>query len=181
MNILFAAVECYPFAKVGGLGDVIGSLPAELNKLNNDCRVIMPFFKTIKPELIDDVEEVKTYKVFLGKKGINVKLLTKKYNNVRYYFIQNEEYFGRDKIYDYPDEEYRWALFQLGVVEALNYLPDFKVDILNCHDWHTGMIPYIMKSKYYREFGKIKTIYTIHNVLYQGEYERQPSWNRWTL
>ena len=173
MNILFAAVECYPFAKVGGLGDVIGSLPLELNKLGNDCRVIMPFYKTIKSELVSDVEEVKQYKVFLGKKGINVKLLTKKYNGVIYYFIQNEEYYGRDKVYDYPDEEYRWALFQLGVVEALNFIPDFKVDILNCHDWHTGMIPYIMKSKYYREFGQIKTIYTIHNVLYQGEYERQ--------
>ncbi|MCR5741740.1 MAG: glycogen synthase [Gammaproteobacteria bacterium] len=173
MNILFAAVECYPFAKVGGLGDVIGSLPKELNKLSNDCRVIMPFYKTIKEDLKKGTEEVASFKVFLGKKPVDVTLLTKVYDEVRYYFIQNEDYYGRDRVYDFEDEEYRWALFQLATIEALNYLDDFKVDILNCHDWHTGMIPYLIKNKYYKEFGQIKTIYTIHNVIYQGDYERQ--------
>ncbi len=174
MNILFAAVECFPFAKVGGLGDVIGSLPQELNKLQNDCRVIMPFYKTIKSELVKDVKEVASFKVFLGKKSYDVSLLSEVYNGVTYYFVKNDEFYGRDRVYDFPDEESRWALFQISVIEAMKALKnDFQVHILNCHDWHTGMIPYLIKSKYYSEFGQVKTIFTIHNVLYQGEYERQ--------
>lgn len=173
MNILFVGVECFPFAKVGGLGDVLGSLPLELNKLGNDVRVIMPKYKTIKPELLKDATLVKTFEVYLGSKPQEISLYTETYNGVIYYFIDNEKYYGRDRVYDFPDEEERWALFQMSAIESIKYMEGFNIDIINCHDWHVGMIPHLIKTKYFQEYGNIKTVFTIHNVLYQGEYERQ--------
>lgn len=172
MKILFVSVECYPFIKVGGLGDVVGSLPGELNKLGDDVRVIMPKFKTIKEELIEDAVLIDSFNVYLSTKPQKVSLYSLVKDGVTFYFIQNDKYFGRDNVYDYPDEEERWALFQLAAIEAIDHI-DFKPEIIHCHDWHTGMIPHLIKSKYYQEFGHIKTVFTIHNVLYQGEYERQ--------
>lgn len=173
MNILFVGVECYPFAKVGGLGDVIGALPTELNKLKNDVRVIIPKYQTIKPELLTNCVKVKDYQVYLGNKPQKVALYEEVYNSVHYYFIESEKYFNREKVYDYPDEEERWAVFQIAVIEALAFMEDYRPDIINCHDWHTGMIPMLLKTKYFQEYGSIKTVFTIHNVIYQGSYERQ--------
>ena len=173
MNILFVAVECFPFAKVGGLGDVIGSLPKSLAAHGDDVRVILPYYNTIKEELLKDVEEVKSFKVYLGKSVKDVRLLKKLLDGVTYYFIDIPEYFACGTVYNFPDEEKGYASFQYAVIEALQYMEGFNVDVINCHDWHTGMIPYILKKRYYREYGRIRTIFTIHNVIYQGEYDKQ--------
>ncbi len=173
MNILFVGVECYPFIKVGGLGDILGSLPSELIKLGNDVRVIMPKYSLINEDLIKDAELVKKFTVYLSTKPQKVSLYRLLFDGVTYYFIESEKYYAREKVYNYPDEEERWALFQIASVEAMKFMNDFKVDIIHCHDWHTGMIPHLIRSKYYQEYGNIKTIFTIHNVMYQGEYERQ--------
>ncbi|MBP5342706.1 glycogen synthase [bacterium] len=173
MNILFAGVECFPFIKIGGLGDVLGSLPKELNSLGADTRVIMPKYSVIKEELLKDIEFVDEFYVFVANKANTVKLWKLKHDGVVTYFIENEKYFNRDRVYDFPDEMERWALFQIAVVESLKYMDDFKVDILNCHDWHTGMIPELIKVKYFKEYGSIKTVFTIHNIMFQGECDRQ--------
>lgn len=174
MNILFAGVECFPFIKIGGLGDVLGILPKELNSLGDvDTRVIMPKFSVIKEELLKDIEFIDEFYVFVGQKAHKVKLWQEKYNGFIIYFLENEKYFNRERVYDFPDELERWALFQVGTVEAMKYMKDFKVDVLNCHDWHTGMIPEIIKVKYFKEFGNIKTVFTIHNIMFQGECDRQ--------
>lgn len=172
MNILFVGVECFPFAKVGGLGDVLGSLPSAINKHGHETRVIMPKYKTIKSSLLKGIELVKEFDVFVGTKKQIAKLYKLSYNQVVYYFIENSEYFDRDRVYDFPDEEERWAFFQMASLESIKYMDDFKVDIINCHDWHVGMIPHLIKKKYYNECGNIKTVFTIHNVMYQGEFER---------
>ena len=173
MKILFVAAECYPFAKVGGLADVIGSLPQELVKIGCDARVIMPKSKTIKSELLDGITKEATFPVFLGTKSQQVNLYKLVKDNVTYYFIDHEK-FDRDKIYDFPDEAERWALFQTAVIESFEH-SGFKPDVVNCNDWHTGMIPQIMKAKYFREYGSIKTVFTIHNIAFQGVFDRQVS------
>ncbi len=174
MNILFAGVECFPFIKIGGLGDVLGCLPKELNSLGGvDTRVIMPKFSVIKEELLEGIEYVDEFYVFVGTKAHKVKLWQLNYDGYIIYFLENEKYFNRERVYDFPDEQERWALFQIGVIEAMKYMKDFKVDVLNCHDWHTGMIPELIKVKYFKEFGHIKLVFTIHNILFQGECDRQ--------
>ena len=173
MNVLFVGVECFPFAKVGGLGDVIGSLPQALNKLGNDVRVIMPKYSTIKSELLNDAVKIAEYSVYLGTHAHKVGLFEEVYGGVHYYFIECDKYFARERIYDFPDEEERWAIFQIASLEALKHTGSWTPEVINCHDWHTGMIPHLIKAKYYQEFGSIKTVFTIHNVIYQGSYERQ--------
>ncbi len=173
MKVLFVAAECYPFAKVGGLADVIGSLPQELVKIGCDARVIMPKYKTIKAELLEGIEKEASYYVFLGTKSQQVDLYKLVKDGVTYYFIDHEK-FDRDKIYDFPDEAERWALFQTSVIESFKY-SGFRPDVVNCNDWHTGMIPQVMKAKYFREYGSIKTVFTIHNIAFQGVFDRQVS------
>lgn len=175
MNILFVGVECFPFAKVGGLGDVMGSLPSVLNKLKEEVRVVIPKYSIIKEELVKDATLIASYPVYIEKKSSIAELYKLELNSVCYYLIGSEKYFGkdRDRVYDFPDEEDRWAFFQIAALEAIKYMDDFSVDIIHCHDWHVGMIPHLVKTKYYDTLGHIKTIFTIHNVIYQGDYPRQ--------
>ncbi len=172
MNILFAGVECFPFVKIGGLGDVLGSLPNELNSLGEDARVILPKYKTIKRELLEKIKFLEYFYVKVGQASEYVGLFELKYNKVKYYFIDNEKYFGRDKVYGFSDEYDRWAFFEIAIVEAIKHFKDFKVDILNANDWHTGMIPYLIKNNDSAEIRNIKTVFTIHNILYQGECDK---------
>ena len=173
MNILFVSAECYPFAKVGGLADVVGTLPQELISLGNDTRVILPNYKSIKKEFKDKMVKIAEFEVEVGWRKQYVGLLKLEYNNVIYYFIDNEYYFGaRDRIYDFMDEGERFAYFQVAAIESMRYL-DIKFDVIHVHDWHTAMIPHLLKSRYYLEFGHIKTVLTIHNVAYQGVFPKE--------
>ncbi len=172
MNVLFAAVECFPFAKVGGLGDVIGSLPKELNKLGADTRVIMPRYSCIKESLVEDLELDSEFDCYLYQDKHHIKIYKETYNGVIYYFIDCPEFYANGTVYDGSNDFNRWAFFQNAVCESIAHLKDFKADILNAHDWHTGMIPQIIKVKYQKAYPKLKTVYTIHNVLYQGVYDR---------
>jgi len=174
MNLLMVSSECYPFVKVGGLGDVIYALPKELNKNGCDARVILPKYKSIKKNLLEGITKIANYYAFLGPRPFEINLYELKKDNVTYYFIENEKYFNRDNIYGYEDDIERWALFQLAVIDAINYL-DYKIDIINCHDWHTAMIPEVIKARYFKEFGSIKTLLTIHNVAFQGITDRSNS------
>ncbi len=170
MNILHVSAECYPFVKVGGLADVVGSLPREIKRLRNaDVRVALPLYKIIIDKYGEQMTHLLDFKITVGrKKNVYVGVKTLKHQNIDYYFIDNLFSFGsRDQIYNYGDESERFAFFQLAVLEALPRL-GFIPDIVHVHDWHTAMIPVLLRTKY-KDLGA-KTVLTIHNLAYQGVF-----------
>ena len=166
-KILFASAECAPLAKTGGLADVVGTLPKFLNKLGFDARVMIPYHSIIKQKYGDQVEYLFSFDISMGWPtkfvGVNRLMLDK----TCIWLIENEEYFGGDiYIPDYEGEQY--AFFTRAVLEAIPRL-DFIPHILHCNDWHTGMIPLLLKTQYINSpLAGVKTIMTIHNIAYQG-------------
>ena len=168
MNILFAASEVNPFAKVGGLADVAGSLPAALKKERVDARIIMPKYGVIRPELLDKAVFLGSTYVTMGWRRQYAGLLSVKYNGVTVYFVDNEFYFGGDRVYGYAEgEAEKYAFFSLAVLELQQFM-GFKPDIIHCNDWQTGLIPVLLKTRYGHM--NIKTVFTVHNLKYQGIY-----------
>lgn len=155
MNILFAAFEAAPFAKAGGLGDVMGSLPGALNALGHDCRIIMPKHGGY------DTEFIGSYRVQLGWRDQYCGLEKTQVNGVTYYFVDNEYYFRRENIYGYDDDIERVAFFSKAAAESLDRLEGFSPDAVHCNDWHTALIPLFLR-------GRAKTVMTIHNLRFQG-------------
>ncbi len=168
MKILFAASEAAPFVKSGGLGDVMGALPPALAQNNNiETCVVLPFYASIKNSI--DAEFVCSFNVPLSWRNVYAGIYKKISRNVTWYFIDNNYYFGRD-CYGYDDDGERFAFFDKAVVEAISYI-DFAPDLIHLNDWQTGFIPLFLKAHYsdipiYRG---IKTIFTIHNIEYQGK------------
>ncbi len=174
MNVLHISAECYPFAKVGGLADVVGSLPGELKRLRNvDARVILPKYKSISDKYKSKMVSLLEFTINLGdKKNIYVGIETLTLENVIFYFVDNLFYFGsRDQIYNYGDESERFAYFQVAALEAVSKL-DFIPDIIHVHDWHTAMIPLLIKTTYKKSI-PARTVLTIHNLAYQGIFPLQ--------
>ncbi len=171
LRILMVASEAAPFAKTGGLADVLGSLPSSLNKQDADVRVIMPKYGAIAPKLRDTITHKYYIYVTVGWRNLYCGIEQAEYNGVTYYFIDNEFYFGRDNLYGYNDDPERYAFFCRAVLEAIPYL-DFNPDILHCHDWQAGMVPVLLEAHYRHidRFRELKTVFTIHNLKYQGIY-----------
>lgn len=173
MNILFAASECAPFFKTGGLGDVMGALPKELAKNGNDVRVVLPYYvQKLDQKTRDELEDVLDFTVEVGwrKQYCGIKKLVKE--RVTYYFIDNLYYFDRPDLYSYSDDGERFAFFQLAIIEMLEKI-DFIPDVLHANDWQTAMIPVLLKDKYawIAKLQDIKTVLTIHNILFQGVFD----------
>ncbi len=170
-KILMAASECAPFAKTGGLADVVGALPAQLNKLGMDCRVIMPLYRTVKEKYIKDLTFVRWTTIKIGWRSMYSGLFTMEYEGVQYYFIDNEFYFNNQSIYtEYSYDIERFSFFQRAVLDALGAPMNFYPDVLHCHDWQTGMIPCLLDAHFrpHGYFTEMRTVYTIHNLKYQG-------------
>ena len=165
--------EVAPFAKTGGLGDVVGSLPPALAKLGNDVRVVMPKYGCIPEEYREKLEFKFFIYVPLGwrKKYCGVFELVK--DGVTYYFVDNEYYFGDPYLYKWNDLE-RFAFFDKAALEILQHL-EFKPDVIHCHDWQTGMVPVVLNAYYGKNdfYQGIKTVFTIHNLRYQGIYSME--------
>ncbi|WP_281165721.1 glycogen synthase GlgA [Liquorilactobacillus sicerae] len=174
MKILFAAAECAPFFKTGGLGDVVGALPRSLKNYGHDVRVILPFFAGMKAPFCDQAEYLFDFTVNVGwrKQYCGVKTLV--YQDVRYYFIDNLYYFGRPNLYGYYDDGERFAFFQQAVIEVMEKI-DFIPDVLHLNDYHTSFIPFLLREKYgwINAYCQIATVLTIHNLEFQGQYDRQ--------
>ncbi|MFJ7824858.1 glycogen synthase GlgA [Psychrobacillus sp. NPDC096623] len=173
MNVLFAASECAPFIKTGGLGDVIGALPQALHEKGANVSVILPKYGDLPLHFKEQMQWIKSIEVPVGWRrqfcGIE-KLL---YQGITVYFLDNEYYFKRHGSYGFWDDGERFAFFSRAVLEALPYLEQ-RPDIIHCHDWQTGLIPVHLKANYENNayYQGIKTMFTIHNLRYQGVYPK---------
>ena len=172
-KILFAASECVPFIKTGGLADVVGSLPKYFNKSKYDVRVILPRYLCMYQKWKDMLEHVTDFKVEIAGEWQYAGVLTCKYQGVTFYFIDNEYLFSGQTIYE---GDGRWnvvkfAFFSKAVLSALPKI-DFCPDIIHCNDWQTGLIPVYLDNFRFAEkyYGNIKTVLTIHNLKFQGTW-----------
>lgn len=172
MKVLFAASECVPFVKTGGLADVVGALPKEILKNDVDVRVILPLYREIPKSWRDKMTHKLYFYVNLGWRRQYCGIEELVYEGITFYFVDNEYYFGRPYVYGLGgDEGERFAYFDRAVLEALPHI-GFRPDVLHCHDWQTGMIPVLLKSQYQTlDFYRgIKTLFTVHNLQYQGVF-----------
>lgn len=166
---MFAVSECVPFIKSGGLADVAGSLPKELVKQGTEVTVIMPKYKDIPEKYLGDLEKVMDFRVQVGWRNQYCGIEKLQQDGITFYFIDNEYYFNRQGLYGYFDDGERFSFFNRAVLESLSYL-SYYPDIIHCHDWHTAMIPFMLNVdyKWRREYSQIKTVFTIHNLQFQG-------------
>ncbi len=171
MNILYASSEALPFAASGGLADVAGSLPAAVCKAGHDCRVVMPLYKSIKPELREKLTFVTNFTVDVSWRKQYCGIFKGEANGVTYYLLDNEYYFGRDGLYGFYDDCERFVFFSRAILEMLRHI-DFKPQVINCNDWQTALVPVYYEVFYRHQYGydNIKTVFTIHNIQYQGKY-----------
>ncbi|GGF94679.1 glycogen synthase GlgA [Paenibacillus aceti] len=174
MKILFAAAEVFPFIKTGGLADVIGALPKALHEAGHDVRIVLPKYKDIPSRFTDQLQHLGEMEVPVGWRRQYGGIEYLVHEGVPVYFIDNEYYFGRDGVYGYGDDGERFAFLNRAVLELLPRL-GFRPDVLHCHDWHTAMIPLLLKEHFREDeaYQGIRTVYTIHNLLYQGIFPRE--------
>ena len=175
MKLIFVTAEADPFVKTGGLGEVGGSLPAFLHKQGIDVRVIMPKYSIISERFQKEFKHLAHFDVQVAWRKQYCGLDELVYEGVPYYFIDNEYYFSRPGVYGEFDDAERFAFFSRAALESLIHIPEFKPDIIHCHDWHTALIPLMLKAFYSREplYYPIKTIFTIHNLKYQGIFSME--------
>ena len=171
MKVCFIAAEAAPFVKVGGLGDVIGSLPKALRELGVDARVILPLYSSIDRERFG--LKYKAYQfVDLGWRHSYCGIFETEVDGVPCYFVDNEQYFNRDSIYGQADDGERFAFFSKAALEILPAL-DFKPDVVNVNDWHTALsVIYldVLKSREAEFYKDMKSVLSIHNIEFQGRF-----------
>ena len=183
MKIAFVASEVFPFAKTGGLADVAGALPVEIKKLGNEVKIFMP-----KYSIVDEQKFGLKYLYELG--SINIRVAGRIHGvhlfkgtlpdtDVEIYFIDYPYFYHRDTVYtNDPDEDQRFILFVKAVIESLQRL-SWTPDVIHCNDWQTALLPLYIKDNYSwdKMFSKTATVFTIHNVAYQGKFSTQTLFN----
>lgn len=174
-KILFAASECVPFMKTGGLADVVGALPKEFDKKEWDIRVIMPNYRGIPDRYRNHFEYVTHFYMGTGPyvPNAHVGIMKYEYAGITYYFIDNLDYFGGEKPYsDVRTDVEKYIFFCKAVLSILPVI-NFKPDLIHCHDWQTGLIPVYLKTEFASNpfFWGVKTIMTIHNLKFQGVWD----------
>ncbi|MBE6687406.1 MAG: glycogen synthase GlgA [Ruminococcaceae bacterium] len=174
-KILYVGSECMPFAATGGLGDVMGSLPAALkNYAGDECdvRCVIPLYDKISDEWRAQMKTEAVFTVNLSWRKQYCGILSLEKDGVIYYFVDNEYYFKRGALYGHMDDGERYAFFSLAVIEMLSHI-GFYPDILHANDWQSAMTV-VYLNLCYREtegYENIKTVFTIHNIEYQGRYD----------
>ena len=171
MNVLFCASEALPFVMSGGLGDVAGALPKAIKNRRVACRVVLPLYGDIAQEYKDKMVFVTEFTVSVGWRNQYCGVYQTNINGVIHYLIDNEYYFKREGIYGFYDDGERFAFFSRAILEMIKHI-DFAPDIIHTNDWQTALVN-IYLNLYYRHIPKmyaIKTLFTIHNIQYQGKY-----------
>ena len=174
-KILFAASECVPFIKTGGLADVVGTLPKTFDRTKYEAAVILPYYTCIPHEYRNNFQYIHHFYMDYGKRKGNFHVGIMKYviDGISYYFVDNEYYFGGDRPYSDAKFDIERFTFFCKAVLAIMPVINFKPDIIHCHDWQTGLIPVFLRSMYAENpfyFGT-KTIMTIHNLKFQGIWD----------
>ncbi|MCJ8012503.1 glycogen synthase GlgA [Paenibacillus sp. KQZ6P-2] len=169
MKVLFAAAESVPFIKTGGLADVIGALPQALQRRGDDVRVVLPMYRGIPAHFREQMEHLGEVYVPVGWRSQYCGIEKLLHDGITYYFVDNEYYFGRDSVYGYMDDGERFAFFNRAVLQLLKSA-DFQPDVIHCHDWHAALIPVLLNAHYRHDlfYYEMRTVFTIHNLLYQG-------------
>jgi starch synthase len=172
-KILFAGAEAMPFAATGGLGDVLGSLPAALAATGEaDVRVVLPLYAAVSEDWRKKMKQEAVFYVKLAWREQYCGVFSLKHNGVTYYFIDNEYYFKRPALYGFFDDGERYAFYSMAVMELMTRL-DFFPDVLHAHDWQAALTVVYLNCLYRqrRGYGDIRTVFTIHNIEYQGQYD----------
>ena len=174
MKILFASPEVAPFIKTGGLADVAGSLPQALAKEGHEVKVILPLYEGIGQEWRSQMTFLKYFNVTLSWRQVYCGVFQLERDGVTYWFVDNEYYFKRFQIYGHFDDCERFAYFSRAVIETPGQL-DWAPDIIHCNDWQTALVPvYLLEEKYRTpQLANAKSVFTIHNIEYQGRYGEQ--------
>lgn len=172
MKVLYAASEAVPFCKTGGLADVAGSLPPALAAQGVETAVILPLYRLVKERFADQLTFLCYDYVDLAWRHAYCGLFSLKKDGVTWYFLDNEQYFGRPELYGCADDGERFGFFSRAVVKMLDHL-DFWPDVIHCNDWQTALIPIYLKDDGVREerYRSVRTVLTIHNIEYQGRYD----------
>lgn len=172
-KIVFFGSEAAPFIATGGLADVLGSLPKALAKNpDNDVSVIIPLYKSISNEYKAKFRFLTNFNVSVGWRWQYAGVFYYEHEGVKFYFIDNEYYFGREgNIYGFYDDGERFAFFSRAALDTLSRL-DIYPDVLECNDWQTAASVVYLKGMYYADekYRRIKTVFTIHNIEYQGVF-----------
>ncbi len=174
MKIAFVSAELYPYAKVGGLADVSASLPKALKNINTEVKIFIPAYFLIKENYQLDVIK-KKIELRIGGEIYNFSILrTRLFNSIDVFLVESEYFFDREKIYGYEDDVKRFAFFCKSVLGTLKII-DYKPDIIHTNDWQTAFVPIYLKTLFKRDpfFSNTKSLFTIHNLGYQGIFPQQ--------
>ena len=174
LRVMIAASECVPFVKTGGLADVIGALPKQLKALGADVRVILPKFSAIPDEFKHRMTHICDFPVPLGWRSQYCGIEALELDGIPYYFVDNEYYFNRSYIYGHfcNDEAERFAFFSKAVLDCMPHIGFFP-NVLHAHDWQAAMSIALLKLQYdcLPDYSPIRTLFTIHNLRYQGVFD----------
>ena len=174
-NILFVASECVPFIKTGGLADVVGSLPKCFDKENYDVRVVLPYYSCMKEKFKETISYVDHFYMDFAGRHVYVGILETEFDGVKFYFIDNQDYFVCEKpYYGMPDDIEKFIYFSKACLSILPVI-GFRPDLIHCHDWQTGLVPVYLKERFQGNpfFHGIKSVMTIHNLKFQGVWNIQ--------
>ncbi|MCL2125092.1 MAG: glycogen synthase [Oscillospiraceae bacterium] len=171
LKILSVVSEVVPFIATGGMGQVAGALATALaeNSPELDVRVVAPLYAQFREKYEPSIRFVGEAVVKLAWRELYCGVYELEQNNVTYYFVDNRHYFGREAAYGYYDDGERFAFFSKAVFTVMQ-LSGFTPDVIHAHDWQTALVPIYIKTRFAQEFGGIRTVFTIHNMEYQGKY-----------
>lgn len=169
-HVLFAGSECSEFFKSGGLADVVSALPIALRSRGIKVSTILPYNSFMPDAYKKSARRITKYSVNIGGRETYCGLMYLKLDDKDFYFIENSEYFSGDTLYGYGQADEAYIYFSYAVLTALNYINN--VDIIHCHDWQTAAIPLLLNAHYkkYDMYKHIKTVFTIHNLRFQGKF-----------
>ena len=182
MDVLFAATEAVPFIKTDGLGEVVGTLSQEMRRRGINAKVIIPCYSEISSDYRRKFQLVTSFPVKVGWRRQTCNILYSEEDNLPVYFVDNEYYFQRPGLYGHYDDGERFAFFCRAVLEGLPRIP-FQPRLLHCHDWQTAMICTLLKTSYQEQpfYENIQTLYTVHNMKYQGIFPKEALGELWNL